>query len=148
MELTREELDFVNYVCNRYGKRIESVIYNRGGIYQLNLFYKAYRYMYKTSLVKMSKHLFVRVLLRINALKITQETDRIEICIRSDEIRRLARRDRDTFDQMRDEQNRNAALAAREETPDVFLPQRLAEELRRQEALQNMSDENSIPQLS
>ena len=87
MQLSTEDSRFVDRVYQKYGARIYAVIYNRGGQYYPHLFNKAYCYMYKESFVKMSKHLFLRVLLRIDALEVRQASCGIIVSIRSDDMR-------------------------------------------------------------
>ena len=101
MALSVEDSRFVDWVYQKYKDRIYAVVYNRGGRYELNLFYKAYQYLYKESFVKMSKHLFLRVLMRISMLELRQVPCGITLSIKSDEAWRYAMKDRNQFDSMR-----------------------------------------------
>ena len=141
MQLSTEDSRFVDRVYQKYGARIYAVIYNRGGQYYPHLFYKAYRYMYKESFVKMSKHLFLRVLLRISTLVVRQVPCGIVVSIRSDDMYNYACRDRGTYERMYREHRRITAAAVREESRELFLEL----ELRAQMPLEVASDGGVIP---
>lgn len=93
MWLSPEERQRINQVYQKYRSRIEYVIYYGGGCYRPHLFYKRYRYIYGTSFVKMPKHIFIHVILRIKSLKIKQVPLGIRIEIRSNEICKYALKD-------------------------------------------------------
>lgn len=141
MQLSTEDSRFVDRVYQKYRARIYAVIYNRGGQYCPHLFYKAYRYMYKKSFVKMSKHLFLRVLLRISTLEVRQVPCGIVVSIRSDDVRVCAHRDWVAYEHMRRERRRITAAAVREESRELFLEL----ELRAQMHLEVTSDGGVIP---
>ena len=141
MQLSTEDSRFVDWVYQKYGARIYAVIYNRGGLYYPHLFYKAYRYMYKESFVKMSKHLFLRVLLRIDTLEVRQMSCGIHVSIRSDDVRVCAHRDWVAYEHMRRERRRITAAAVREESRELFLEL----ELRDQMHPEVTSDDEVIP---
>ena len=141
MQLSTEDSRFVDRVYQKYRARIYAVIYNRGGQYYPHLFYKAYRYMYKESFVKMSKHLFLRVLMRIDALEVRQASCGIIVSIRSDDVRMCAHRDRNAYDRIRADRRRITAAAVREESRELFLEL----ELRAQMPLEVTSDDEVIP---
>jgi len=128
MKLSVKDSRFVDWVYQKYQHQICAVFYNRGGQYQLHLFNKAYRHLYKKSFVKMSKHLFIRVLLRIRALELIQVPCKISVSFRSKFIQLCAAKDRGNYDVIRREYRRNiAAIAAavREENRDLFIEQQL-----------------------
>ena len=77
--------------------------------------------MYKESFVKMSKHLFLRVLLRIDTLEVRQMSCGIHVSIRSDDVRVCAHRDWVAYERMRRERRRITAAAVREESRELFL---------------------------
>jgi hypothetical protein len=141
MQLSTEDSRFVDRVYQKYGARIYAVIYNRGGLYYPHLFYKAYRYMYKESFVKMSKHLFLRVLLRISTLEVRQVPCGIVVSIRSDVVYKHACRDRGVYEYIRRERRRITAAAVREESRELFLEL----ELQAQMPLEVASDGEVIP---
>lgn len=129
MQLSTEDSRFVDRVYQKYGARIYAVIYNRGGQYSPHLFYKAYRYMYKESFVKMSKHLFLRVLLRIDTLEVRQVPCGIHVSIQSDDVRMCAHRDWVAYEHMRRERRRIIAAAVREENRALFEEQQLRDQM-------------------
>ena len=97
--------------------------------------------MYKESFVKMSKHLFLRVLLRIDTLEVSQEPHGIIVSIKSDDVRVCAHRDRNAYDRIRADRRRITTAAVRGESRELFDEL----ELRAQMPLEVASDGGVIP---
>jgi hypothetical protein len=96
-------VDLSTGCIKKYQHQIYAVFYNRGCQHQINLFNKAYRHLYKKSFVKISNHLFIRVLIRISVLEMLQIPCCICVSFRSNFIIQCAIADRYEYDVLRRE---------------------------------------------